>query len=73
MAGSLTTKMRGEQAMLRFLRLGAGILSMVLATAVMAQEPADTVYINGNIYTVDEDFSTASAFAIKDGSFIYVR
>ena len=36
-----------------------------------AQE-ADRVFVNGNIYTVDEAFSTASAIAIKDGQFIYV-
>ena len=33
---------------------------------------ADAVYLNGNIYTVDTRFSTAEAFAIKDGRFIYV-
>lgn len=33
---------------------------------------ADTVYFNGNIYTVDEKFSTATAMAIKDGKFIFV-
>lgn len=42
------------------------------APVASAQEGADTVYLNGNVYTVDENFSTASAFAIKDGSFIYV-
>jgi len=41
------------------------------ATGGNAQE-ADKVYLNGNVYTVDEEFSTASAFAIKDGKFIYV-
>ncbi len=44
---------------------------MVLADAGYAQE-ADHVYLNGTIYTVDEDFSTASALAIADGRFIYV-
>ena len=41
------------------------------AAAVDAQE-ADKVYVNGNIYTVDLDFSTASAIAVKEGRFIYV-
>lgn len=36
-----------------------------------AQE-AERVFLNGNIYTVDERFSTASAIAVKDGRFIYV-
>jgi len=41
-------------------------------TAVINAQDADRVYINGNIYTVDENFSTASAIAVKDGKFIYV-
>ncbi len=44
---------------------------LTLAGASHAQE-ADRAYINGTIYTVDEDFSTASAIAVKDGQFIYV-
>jgi predicted amidohydrolase YtcJ len=40
--------------------------------AVGGNTEADTVYINGNIYTVDEEFSTASALAVKNGRFIYV-
>ena len=48
------------------------ILGFLAPAALMAQESADTVYVNGNVYTVDPVFSTASAFAIKDGSFIYV-
>lgn len=51
----------------------AGILIALSAPiAAIAQEEADAVYVNGNVYTVDGSFSTASAFAIKDGSFIYV-
>jgi predicted amidohydrolase YtcJ len=41
-------------------------------TAADNPQNADKVYVNGNIYTVDEAFSTASAMAIKDGKFIYV-
>ena len=33
---------------------------------------ADLAFINGTIYTVDQDFSTASALAVKDGKFIFV-
>ena len=40
--------------------------------AVSDAQEADRVYVNGNIYTVDEEFSTASAIAVKDGQFIYV-
>ena len=35
-------------------------------------QKADKVYVNGNIYAVDEEFSTASAMAVKGGKFIYV-
>ena len=58
----------------RIERWSAGLTLVMLAlapAAVMAQE-ADTVYVNGNVYTVNEVFSKASAFAVKDGSFIYV-
>ncbi len=41
-------------------------------TASREGQEADRVYVNGNIYTVDEAFSTASAIAVKDGRFIYV-
>ena len=55
-------------------RILARILAVVLTIAPVAAiaQDADTIYVNGNVYTVDEAFSTASAFAIRDGSFIYV-
>lgn len=37
-----------------------------------AREEADLLVINANVYTVDEAFSTAEAFAVKDGKFIAV-
>jgi len=49
------------------------IVSFILASAAVSDaQEADRVYVNGNIYTVDEEFSTASAIAEKDGRFIYV-
>jgi predicted amidohydrolase YtcJ len=45
---------------------------LALAAAVSDAQEADRVYVNGNIYPVDEEFSTASAIAVKDGQFIYV-
>lgn len=45
---------------------------MLAPAAAWNSQEADRVYVNGNIYTVDEEFSTASAFAVKDGRFIYV-
>ncbi len=57
-----------------------GIISIFVLLVLFIQAPgagsdteeADRVYVNGNIYTVDEEFSTASAIAVKDGRFIYV-
>ncbi|MGD8534976.1 MAG: amidohydrolase [Candidatus Aminicenantes bacterium] len=48
------------------------VLFIQAPAAVRDAQEADRVYINGNIYTVDKDFSTASAIAVKDGRFIYV-
>ncbi len=45
---------------------------MLIAAAAGDAQKADRVYINGNVYTVDEEFSKATAFAVKDGKFIYV-
>ena len=54
-----------------FISMLAVSLLMVPA-AVATDGEADTVYLNGNIYTVDDTFSTASAMAIKGDRFIYV-
>ena len=49
------------------------LVSFILALASFSDaQEADRVFFNGNIYTVDEEFSTASAIAVKDGQFIYV-
>jgi predicted amidohydrolase YtcJ len=55
--------------------ISASALSVVvILTAAAASDAAeaDKAYINGNIYTVDQEFSTVTAIAIKDGKFIYV-
>jgi predicted amidohydrolase YtcJ len=55
--------------------ISASALSVVVTlTAAAASDAAeaDKAYINGNIYTVDQEFSTVTAIAIKDGKFIYV-
>ncbi|PQJ69467.1 amidohydrolase [Polaribacter butkevichii] len=46
-------------------------LSIAL-TCCKKQQKADTIIINANIYTVNDHFEKASAFAIKDGKFIAV-
>jgi predicted amidohydrolase YtcJ len=49
------------------------LVSFLMApTAACHAQVADRVYLSGNIYTVDEAFSTATAFAVRDGRFIYV-
>ena len=45
--------------------LALAMLLSLLPTTALAAETADSVYRNGNIYTVDEDFSTATALAVK--------
>ena len=58
----------------------SAILPVFLLLVLIAQAPgavsgaqeADKVYVNGNIYTVDDEFSTATALAEKDGKFVYV-
>ena len=37
-----------------------------------SREEADLLVINANIYTVDDEFSTAEAFVVKDGKFVAV-
>jgi predicted amidohydrolase YtcJ len=58
--------------------VGAVAVGIMVGSAVLAvggiEQPreADRAYMNATIYTVDEDFSTASAIAVKEGRFIYV-
>ncbi len=49
------------------------LLSLILVPAVASDaQEADKAWVNGNIYTVNEGFSKASAMAVKDDQFIYV-
>ena len=36
------------------------------------KEEVDLIVSNGQVYTVDDTFSTARAFAVKDGKFVAV-
>jgi len=61
------------------MRKGTGIwytlmlpLLFVLTPVVCVAQGADRVYVNANVYTVDDAFSKATAFAVKDGAFTYV-
>lgn len=50
----------------------AFIFTTFPAPSSAAAEIADSVYINGNIYTMDEDQPTASAIAVKGQKLIFV-
>jgi predicted amidohydrolase YtcJ len=58
--------MRLTAAILLILALGHG------SPAPQPSNPADLVLVNGNVITVDDRFSTAVAFAIRDGRFVAV-
>ncbi|MDX5421007.1 MAG: amidohydrolase, partial [Hymenobacteraceae bacterium] len=53
------------------LLLGGALLSSCTSTQQNAQQ-ADMIVYNGNIYTVNESFDKAEAFAVKDGKIIEV-
>ncbi|MDR1447801.1 MAG: amidohydrolase [Candidatus Ancillula sp.] len=60
----------------------AGILILVLSliaffsirgfTENISKSDADTVYLHGNIYTVDDNFTTVSSMVVKDNKILYV-
>ena len=45
---------------------------MSLAEAAQKGGKADAIYLNGNVYTVNEAQKQAEAFAVKDGKFLAV-
>ena len=45
---------------------------LMLMTSCNQKTPVDLIVHNANVYTVDEDFSKAQAFAVKDGKFVAV-
>lgn len=48
------------------------MLLPVFLISCSRKQPADLIVINANIYTVNDNFDKAEAFAIKDGKFIAV-
>ena len=48
------------------------LLVFLSLTACTQQQKADLIVINANVYTVDDNFSDAEAFAVKDGKFIAI-
>ena len=65
--------MTGCKSGLKISSIGLVVAAICLVTTVTGcANDADRAYVNGTIYTVDDDFSTATALAIRDGKFIYV-
>lgn len=50
----------------------AGSIVLWSVTALAVEPPADTVYRNGYVYTVDAQDSTRQALAERDGKIVYV-
>ncbi|MDX5585370.1 MAG: amidohydrolase family protein, partial [Aureibaculum sp.] len=48
------------------------LLIILSFAACTQQQKADLIVVNANIYTVNDEFSKAEAFAIKDGIFIAI-
>src|SRR6266404_2816368 len=57
---------------MRKLSLVLFLLALVLQSAQSKTDPADIVFKNGNIYTVDERQPHAEAIAVKGGRIVYV-
>lgn len=54
------------------LLIAVALLVCTVSCSKNTTKDADTVYVNGNIYTVNESEPWATAMVIKDGKFIYV-
>jgi predicted amidohydrolase YtcJ len=60
------------QSLVRQLALSGFIAALGVHAHAQDQQPADMILRNGNILTVDADFTVASAVAIVDGAFVAV-
>jgi predicted amidohydrolase YtcJ len=45
---------------------------LTIPLRLFAAPVADSIYVNGNIYTVDETFSKASSIVVRNGRIVYV-
>ena len=48
------------------------VIALVIFSCAPDKIPADLLIINANVYTVDEDFSIANAFIVKDGKILEI-
>jgi predicted amidohydrolase YtcJ len=55
-----------------FPRISPFVLSLLVLSACHSRQPADLIVRDGLVYTVDSAFSTAEAFAVKDGKILAV-
>lgn len=53
-------------------RILAGVMGLVPCAAMSATDPADAVYRNGYVYTVDAASSVHQALAVRAGRIVYV-
>jgi hypothetical protein len=59
-------------AMIRYIAFHLLGLSLLIASCVAAETPADRVYRNATVFTADSQNPTAEAVAIRDGRIVYV-
>ena len=57
---------------MKFVSLVVIVISLVLTTGYSRPEQADAVFINGNVYTVNDKQPRAEAIAVKGGRIIFV-
>src|SRR5208282_4726148 len=50
----------------------AACLAISLGGSAVAAQPADTVFVNGKVFTADDGSSIVQGFAVKDGRFLAV-
>ncbi len=48
------------------------ILALMLTACEVTKDTADLLVLNANVYTVDDNFSITTAFAVRDGIFVAV-
>ncbi|MHB9296189.1 putative N-substituted formamide deformylase [Pillotina sp. SPG140] len=56
----------------RLLFIAIATVALPVFSAPLIEKKADTIYVNGNIYTVDAVFSKASAIVTKEDKIVYV-
>ncbi len=60
----------------RLLTAASALLLVVIASSCAdrdaAEDPADTVFVNGNVYTLDDNLPRADAVAVRGDAIVYV-